>query len=417
MTNRRQFALFLLALMLADSVLAADATLLLEEKFEDASFAARGWYDGSGPPLSSVEHIPGSVKSAEYRWRQGATIPTGTGPFRRKFTPSEAVYVSYWVKYSTNYTGSNRPYHPHEFLLLTTKNVDYAGPAYTHLTGYIEQNEGKPMIGLQDGQNVDESRIGQDLTSVTENRSVAGCNGTLADGHTHLDCYTVGANHWNGKMWRTADVKIKNGEWQRVEAYFKLNSIANGKGVPDGQLRYWLDGKLLIESTNVILRTGANADMKWNQFMIAPYIGDGSPVDQAMWVDDLRITTTRLVADVDGDKMPDDWEVEHELDARNPADASEDADGDGFVNLAEYLAGTNPRDPGSYLHISEVTVDGGNCTIRFGTEAGKRYHVERTNDLGAGGWLAVASNIVGTGSIVEIVDAGESARFYRLKLG
>ena len=107
---------FLLVALLVQvgSGLAADPNTLLEEKFEDSNFAARGWYDGSGPPLSSAEHIPGSTKAAEYHWTVGSTNPKNTGPFRRKFTPSEAVHISYWVKYSSNYTGSNKPYHPHD---------------------------------------------------------------------------------------------------------------------------------------------------------------------------------------------------------------------------------------------------------------------------------------------------------------
>jgi hypothetical protein len=50
---------------------------------------------------------------------------------------------------------------------------------------------------------------------------------------------------------------------------------------------------LLIERTNVILRTAQHPTMQWNQFMIAPWIGDGSPVDQTMWVDNLSVETTR----------------------------------------------------------------------------------------------------------------------------
>ena len=141
------FAALLTAALLARDGLAEGAqldqvraTTLFEEQFEDANFAARGWYDGPGVALSSSEHLPGSTKSAEFHWPRGATTPKSGGAFRRKFTASDSVYVSYWVKYSTNYTGSNKPYHPHEFLLMTTKNGDYDGPAYTHLTGYIEQN-------------------------------------------------------------------------------------------------------------------------------------------------------------------------------------------------------------------------------------------------------------------------------------
>ena len=41
--------------------------------------------------------------------------------------------------------------------------------------------------------------------------------------------------------------------------------------------------------------------------------------------------------DTDHDGMPDDWEREHALDLANPADASADADGNGYSNVEEYL--------------------------------------------------------------------------------
>jgi hypothetical protein len=33
--------------------------------------------------------------------------------------------------------------------------------------------------------------------------------------------------------------------------------------------------------------------MKFNQFLLAPHIGDGSPVDQAFWIDELQVATGR----------------------------------------------------------------------------------------------------------------------------
>lgn len=407
--------------------LAADPTKLLEEQFEDANFTARGWYDGAGLALSSAEHLPGSMKSAEFHWRKGASSPSPGNALRRKFTPTDTVHVSYWVKYSTNYTGSNKPYHPHEFLLLTTQNGDYAGPAYTHLTGYIEQNEGTPVLAIQDGQNIDETRIGQDLTAITENRSVAGCNGNNPDGYASVDCYLSGNSHWNGRVWKAARVYFHDtpgpnykSDWHHVEASFKLNSISDGKGVADGRLNYRYDGMLIIEHTNVIMRTGAHPDMKWNQLLVAPYIGDGSPVDQTMWVDDLQITTTRPVADNDGDGLPDEWEIANGLDSKDSTDALQDADGDRFTNFEEYFAGTDPHDSNSALRITGITVINNSCTIHFNTVAGKRYALERTQDLVAGTWFTVASNIAGTGAEVEITDFGgapQSSRFYRLRVG
>jgi serine protease len=49
--------------------------------------------------------------------------------------------------------------------------------------------------------------------------------------------------------------------------------------------------------------------------------------------------------DVDGDGMPDSWELSHGLDPGNPVDAYNDADDDGLTNLDEYNAGSDPHNP------------------------------------------------------------------------
>jgi len=40
-----------------------------------------------------------------------------------------------------------------------------------------------------------------------------------------------------------------------------------------------------------MLRTGARPTLSFAQFVIGPYIGVGSPVDQYMWIDNLTIAT------------------------------------------------------------------------------------------------------------------------------
>jgi predicted pyridoxine 5'-phosphate oxidase superfamily flavin-nucleotide-binding protein len=42
-----------------------------------------------------------------------------------------------------------------------------------------------------------------------------------------------------------------------------------------------------------MLRTAANADMKFNQFLLAPYISRGSPAEQTLWLDDLTVAKAR----------------------------------------------------------------------------------------------------------------------------
>jgi hypothetical protein len=276
--------------------------LFVSESFEDTAFTARGWYDGSGATLSSTEKYAGT-RSFECRFARGGTGCVGGTPRRHLFTDSDGVYVSYYIKHSANWVGSGKPYHPHMFLLLTNADSQYAGPAYTHLTGYIEEVDGTPQVGIQDGANIDETRIGVDLTSTTEKRAVAGCNGD-SDGYGAGDCYLSGSVHWNGKMWKLGQRYFDNtlggpyykGDWHVVESYFRLNTVANGKGLKDGLLQYWFDGALVLNRTDVVFRTGAQPGLKFNQFILAPFIGDGSPADQTFWVDNLVIAANRPAA-------------------------------------------------------------------------------------------------------------------------
>lgn len=277
------------------------ARLAFAEGFDDTDFGSRGWYDlpsGGLISISTAEHRPGSAASLQVTFPTGEEQPVPSTVARHLFPPTEAVFLRYWVKHSENWVGSGRSFHPHEFYFLTTEDDAVAGPAWTHLTAYVEENTqadgSHAVLETQDGRNVDTAHIGHDLARSTERRAVSGCNGS--PDNTPTDCYSTGAVWDNGKAWRSARPVFLDtpgagykAQWHLVQAYFRLNSIVRGVGQRDGVARYWVDGTLVIDRRDLLLRTGAHPSMRFNQLLIGPYMGGGSPVAQTLWIDDLAL--------------------------------------------------------------------------------------------------------------------------------
>ena len=71
--------------------------------------------------------------------------------------------------------------------------------------------------------------------------------------------------------------------------------MENDSPNPDGIVRGWFDGELVVEHTDVILRSTDFSQMKINQFLMAPYFGPGLlPHAQKLWIDELAVGTTRI---------------------------------------------------------------------------------------------------------------------------
>jgi len=278
-------------------------TVLFQENFEDTGFGSRGWYDNTGMAITDTEHIAGSTHALEAHFRVGATTPTWGGSARHLFQATPTLYISYWVKYSDNWVGSGQTYHPHEFLVMSDLDGDFDGPSDNWLTLYIEhnyQNGGIPIVGLQDSKAINTS-FGTppvNLIGITENRSTGGCNGVV-ESNVSTSCFSF-PPWYNNKQLIASQVSFQpnagpgyKGNWNHVEAYFAINSIVGGIGQANGVMQYWFNGTLVIDRHDILFRTGARPSINFHQFLIAPYIGDGSPVDQYMWVDNLTVATSK----------------------------------------------------------------------------------------------------------------------------
>ena len=98
------------------------------------------------------------------------------------------------------------------------------------------------------------------------------------------------------------------------------------------------------------------------------------------------------------------------------ADGS-DPDGDGSLNLDEYIAGTDPLNPLDRLGISSTARTGTTFSAVVPGKTGRNYLLQRRPDLADGQWITVAnSGTVSTNGPVTLTDpdAPATAGFYRV---
>jgi hypothetical protein len=194
----------------------------------------------------------------------------GSAPMRRLFAPTGEIFVRFYLRLSAGWGWTGRTYHPHLVNLLTTENPPFHGPASSHLTLYIEPVAGRLRLAATDMQN---EHAPHGLTQ-----------GPLRGG-------------FNGVTWDSADVLFTDDQWHCIEASFRLNTLdlKNDRPNADGIVRGWFDGKLVVEHTNVVLRSTDYPAMQLNQLLLAPYFGPGLlPHPQKLWIDELAVGRERL---------------------------------------------------------------------------------------------------------------------------
>ncbi|MHB1309918.1 MAG: CotH kinase family protein, partial [Limisphaerales bacterium] len=128
---------------------------------------------------------------------------------------------------------------------------------------------------------------------------------------------------------------------------------------------------------------------------------------------------TGPVNDADQDGMPTDWELEHGLDPNDSTDAFEDPDRDGLTNLAEYRAGTNPREHSIRLEADLVTEG---LRLTFLAPEGRNHALEFCDPPGFSEWTVDQTTFepgaveTRMRTVTVGVPPGTEPRFYRVRI-
>jgi hypothetical protein len=276
-------------------------TPLWTETFDNNSFLARDWYDGVEvwtPPIVASPARSGNALSFVFDAADTKPNGWGAGSMRKLFPATERVHIRFWVYYSGWEGGYNPAGRAHFMHTLTDEDSDYNSLAYSNLTTYYDPYF-VSGVGLstwyiiQDGDRIDETEINTNMCpgqpGHSESRAVAGCNGTCGDAGSITDCYDAGGEHWNGRYWTSSAKHYENNTWHQVDIYQEMNSIVDGIGQADGKFRVWIDSSIKHTSDTVVFRTGAMPNQKFNQFIIAPYMGSGASDAMSAYIDDLTI--------------------------------------------------------------------------------------------------------------------------------
>lgn len=192
---------------------------------------------------------------------------------------------------------------------------------------------------------------------------------------------------WNAPNQRVFDLYIEGGQ---VLTNFDIFVSAGGQNLP-----------LSLVFTAVV--ADAKADIQFVPLIDAPRVSG------------VRV---RKVGDVDsdGDGIPDWWMLgyfDHATGQEGDLSrADDDADDDGFTNLMEFIAGTDPLNINSYFFISLIN----SGEVAFPSASGRLYQLEE-NSATDGIWSVISSEQPGNGGLLIVPTTnGSPVKWYRSRV-
>lgn len=100
-----------------------------------------------------------------------------------------------------------------------------------------------------------------------------------------------------------------------------------------------------------------------------------------------------------------------------------DTDGDGFLDSQEALAGTNPNNASDFFRVQSLQWSSGGVGVAFNTISGSTYKIYYSQDLSAGSWILIHTEVGGASpalfqySDTDPVRKARAKGFYKVSVG
>ena len=295
-----------------------------------------------------------------YRWNEAQTeatlVPDEGSEFDLNITDGGVPLVQHWqIPGRTSCLTCHTPQAGH-VLSFNTRQLNRAGIingfSGNQLTllrnaGYLANDPGSPNL-LPRHFRTDETS--QPVESRVRSYLAVNCS------YCHQTGGTVADAHWDGRPQLTlAETGLING------------TVTNNHGNP---------ANLLIVPGDTTHSVVLNRIATANGFTRMPPLAT-SQLDQA----GIALLTEWITSALPVREGYDAWRLAEFGSATSPEGAPDaDADGDGLTNRGEFLAGTHPLDPRSYL-LTQPSLDGASIQVRFYLPANRTFRVETSTDL------------------------------------
>jgi Subtilase family/Bacterial TSP3 repeat len=109
----------------------------------------------------------------------------------------------------------------------------------------------------------------------------------------------------------------------------------------------------------------------------------------------ITFTGNYTFIDVNGNGIPDAWELQYFGNVSNNRTAFTDTDGDGMTDLAEFMAGTDPNNPPRRFQVTARKLSSTTCRLEWSSVPAVQYRVQSSSNLVSwvpyNGWLEATS--------------------------